>query len=197
MAGNGSSAPTSCRHCRGGWSRSIYRLIRQRDAAYYALAQTVVIVATLPSIFATARPLVGSTGALVAVLIIDGMHYFQYTAAKFNHDVIQLAVLGARRLRLSCRAQARTPRALAAARFRRRRRAVGKVFCRAAGNTVCAIPAVRSRRSPRAGDRRPLSRRLPLRSSSSCRILCGSFRTIFRHLPMARRWRRRRWRCSP
>jgi 4-amino-4-deoxy-L-arabinose transferase-like glycosyltransferase len=59
------------------------------DAAYYALAQAAVIVA-FALVFATARPLVGATGALVAVLIIDGMHYFQYTAVKFNHDVIQL-----------------------------------------------------------------------------------------------------------
>jgi hypothetical protein len=28
------------------------------------------------------------------VLIIDGMHYFQYTAVKFNHDVIQLPFWG-------------------------------------------------------------------------------------------------------
>ncbi len=59
------------------------------DAAYYALAQAAVIVAFV-AVWATARPLVGATGALVAVLIIDGMHYFQYTAVKFNHDVIQL-----------------------------------------------------------------------------------------------------------
>jgi 4-amino-4-deoxy-L-arabinose transferase-like glycosyltransferase len=59
------------------------------DAAYYALAQTAVLIA-FAAVWATARPLVGATGALVAVLIIDGMHYFQYTAVKFNHDVIQL-----------------------------------------------------------------------------------------------------------
>jgi len=41
-------------------------------------------------VFATARSIVGATGALVAVLIVDGLHYFQYTAVKFNHDVIQL-----------------------------------------------------------------------------------------------------------
>jgi len=41
-------------------------------------------------VWATAWPLVGAVGALVAVLILDGMHYFNYTAAKFNHDVIQL-----------------------------------------------------------------------------------------------------------
>jgi hypothetical protein len=38
----------------------------------------------------TARPLVGGVGALVSVLILDGLHYFHFTAAKFNHDVIQL-----------------------------------------------------------------------------------------------------------
>ena len=59
------------------------------DAAYYALAQAVVVAAFI-AVWATARPLVGSTGALVAVLIVDGLHYFQYTAVKFNHDVIQL-----------------------------------------------------------------------------------------------------------
>jgi len=63
------------------------------DAAYYALAQLAVIVA-LVAVWATARPLVGATGALVAVLIIDGMHYLQYTAVKFNHDVIQLPFWG-------------------------------------------------------------------------------------------------------
>jgi hypothetical protein len=59
------------------------------DAAYYALAQAAVVIAFV-AVWATARPLAGATGALVTVLIIDGMHYFQYTAVKFNHDVIQL-----------------------------------------------------------------------------------------------------------
>ena len=59
------------------------------DIAYYVTAQIAVLVA-LALVFALARPLVGAVGALVAVLIVDGLHYFQYTAAKFNHDVIQL-----------------------------------------------------------------------------------------------------------
>ncbi len=59
------------------------------DGAYYALAQLVVVIA-FALVFATSRRLVGTTGALVAVLVIDGLHYFQYTAVKFNHDVIQL-----------------------------------------------------------------------------------------------------------
>jgi 4-amino-4-deoxy-L-arabinose transferase-like glycosyltransferase len=59
------------------------------EAAYYALAQLAVLAA-FALVWATARPLVGTVGALVAVLILDGMHYFHYTAVKFNHDVIQL-----------------------------------------------------------------------------------------------------------
>ena len=59
------------------------------DTAYYALAQAVVVIAFV-LVWKTARPLVGALGALVAILIIDGMHYFNFTAAKFNHDVIQL-----------------------------------------------------------------------------------------------------------
>jgi Dolichyl-phosphate-mannose-protein mannosyltransferase len=65
-----------------------YRLFGT-DLAYYALSE-IVIVATFAIVFAAARPLVGAVGALVAVLIIDGLHYFNYTAPKFNHDVMQL-----------------------------------------------------------------------------------------------------------
>jgi 4-amino-4-deoxy-L-arabinose transferase-like glycosyltransferase len=59
------------------------------DTAYYALAQVTVVIA-FALVFVTARPLVGAVGALIAVLIVDGMHYFQFTAVKFNHDVLQL-----------------------------------------------------------------------------------------------------------
>jgi 4-amino-4-deoxy-L-arabinose transferase-like glycosyltransferase len=59
------------------------------DAAYYALAQAAVVIA-FALVFVTARSIVGAAGALVAVLIVDGLHYFQYTAVKLNHDVVQL-----------------------------------------------------------------------------------------------------------
>ncbi len=65
-----------------------YRLVGQ-DFAYYLLAQAAV-VAGFAVVWAMARPLVSTRGALVAVVILDGLHYFNYTAAKFNHDVIQL-----------------------------------------------------------------------------------------------------------
>src|SRR6266513_1736649 len=59
------------------------------DVAYYALAQIAVVLA-FAIVWLTARELVGTVGALVAVLIIDGLHYFHCTVAKFNNDVIQL-----------------------------------------------------------------------------------------------------------
>jgi 4-amino-4-deoxy-L-arabinose transferase-like glycosyltransferase len=71
------------------WMVQIAYQLVGRDFAYYLLAETAV-VAALVLVFATARPLVGAVGALMSVLIIDGLHYLNYTAAKFNHDVIQL-----------------------------------------------------------------------------------------------------------
>jgi 4-amino-4-deoxy-L-arabinose transferase-like glycosyltransferase len=71
------------------WLVEIAHRLIGTDAAYYALAQAAVVVAFI-FVYATARPLVGAVGALVAVLTIDGFHYFQYTAVKFNHDVVQL-----------------------------------------------------------------------------------------------------------
>ena len=88
---NGSSAMTSCRRCRGGGRDRLPGV--GVDTPYYALAQAVVVIAFV-LVWKTARPLVGALGALVAILIIDGMHYFNFTAAKFNHDVIQLPFWG-------------------------------------------------------------------------------------------------------
>jgi hypothetical protein len=66
----------------------VYRLAGH-DFAYYLLAQ-ISVLAAFALVYAMARPLIGGLGALVAVLIVDGLHYVNYTAAKFNHDVIQL-----------------------------------------------------------------------------------------------------------
>jgi hypothetical protein len=71
------------------WLIEVLHQVLGFEVAYYALAQ-VAVVAAFAIVWLTARPLVGAVGALVAILIIDGLHYFQYTAAKFNHDVIQL-----------------------------------------------------------------------------------------------------------
>jgi 4-amino-4-deoxy-L-arabinose transferase-like glycosyltransferase len=71
------------------WLVEVAHRVIGHDFAYYALAQ-VAVVTTFAVLWAMARPLVGAAGALAAILILDGLHYFHYTAAKFNHDVIQL-----------------------------------------------------------------------------------------------------------
>jgi len=65
-----------------------YRLVGA-DFAFYLLSQLVVL-ASFALVWATALRIVGAAGALASVLIIDGLHYFNFTAPKFNHDVLQL-----------------------------------------------------------------------------------------------------------
>jgi 4-amino-4-deoxy-L-arabinose transferase-like glycosyltransferase len=67
---------------------AVYRLFGVDDVLY-ALSQVAVIVAFMV-VWKTARPLIGGAGALAAILIIDGMHYFTASAAKFNHNVVEL-----------------------------------------------------------------------------------------------------------
>src|ERR1700728_868686 len=59
------------------------------DDALYALSQGAVVVA-FALVWLTARPLIGTAGAFAAVLIIDGMNYFNTSATKFNHNVAEL-----------------------------------------------------------------------------------------------------------
>jgi 4-amino-4-deoxy-L-arabinose transferase-like glycosyltransferase len=71
------------------WLTEIGYQLVGHDFIFYTLAQIAVVTA-FAFVFAMARPLIGGLAALVAILIIDGLHYLNYTAAKFNHDVIQL-----------------------------------------------------------------------------------------------------------
>jgi Dolichyl-phosphate-mannose-protein mannosyltransferase len=71
------------------WLVEIAYRLAGHDFAYYLLAQAAVLAA-LGVVWLAARPLAGPLGVLVAVLIVDGLHYLNFTAAKFNHDVIQL-----------------------------------------------------------------------------------------------------------
>jgi 4-amino-4-deoxy-L-arabinose transferase-like glycosyltransferase len=70
----------------------MYRLFGA-DAACYGLGQLAVTVA-FAAVWRTALPLVGARGALIAILLVDGLHYFGFTAVKFNHDVVQLPLWG-------------------------------------------------------------------------------------------------------
>jgi 4-amino-4-deoxy-L-arabinose transferase-like glycosyltransferase len=71
------------------WIVESLRITIGYDFAYYTFSQLTVIV-TLGIVWITAAPLVGTVGALLSVLIIDSIHYVNYSAAKFNHDVVQL-----------------------------------------------------------------------------------------------------------
>jgi len=59
------------------------------DDALYALSQVAVVIA-FAIVWLTARQLTGAAGAFAAVLIIDGMNYFNTSATKFNHNVAEL-----------------------------------------------------------------------------------------------------------
>ena len=71
------------------WTAEIVNRVAGVDAALYLLAQATV-AAAFALVWATALPIAGPLGALVAVAIVDGLHYFNFTAPKFNHDVVQL-----------------------------------------------------------------------------------------------------------
>jgi 4-amino-4-deoxy-L-arabinose transferase-like glycosyltransferase len=71
------------------WLVEVAYRLTGHDFSYYLLAQ-IAVVGAFALIYAAALPLVGGVVALVSVLIVDGLHYLNYTSAKFNHDVIQL-----------------------------------------------------------------------------------------------------------
>jgi hypothetical protein len=75
------------------WLVEITYQLFKCDAAIYALSQIVVISALL-AVWALARRIVGASTALLALLLIDGMNYFHFTAVKFNHNVMQLPFWG-------------------------------------------------------------------------------------------------------
>ena len=135
----------------------MYRLFRA-DIAYYALAEVVVIIAFV-LVWKTARPLVGTTGALISVLIIDGLHYFQYTAAKFNHDVIQLPFWALAGWSFHAALRRGHIGVLASSRHRLRRRALGQVLRHRYRGIVRGVPPDRSRRTSSAPYAGPMARR--------------------------------------
>jgi hypothetical protein len=59
------------------------------DDALYALSQIAVVIA-FAFVWLTVRPLIGTASAFAAILIIDGMNYFNTSATKFNHNVAEL-----------------------------------------------------------------------------------------------------------
>ncbi len=129
----------------------VYRLFGV-DVAYYALAQ-IAVVAAFALVWVMALPLVGARrragrGPDRRRPALLPLHRRQVQSRRDP-----TAVLGARRLRLPRRAQARPAAALVPARHRHRAGAVGEVFRRRAGGAARAVPAARPRRAQGAGAR--------------------------------------------
>src|SRR5262249_22929608 len=59
------------------------------DIAYYALGQLSVLTA-FAAVWAVMLRIATPPAAAASILIIDGLHFFNFTSPKFNHDVIQL-----------------------------------------------------------------------------------------------------------
>jgi 4-amino-4-deoxy-L-arabinose transferase-like glycosyltransferase len=59
------------------------------DLAYYALGQISVLTA-FAAVWALMLRFASPAAAAASILIIDGVHFFNFTAPKFNHDVVQL-----------------------------------------------------------------------------------------------------------
>jgi 4-amino-4-deoxy-L-arabinose transferase-like glycosyltransferase len=63
------------------------------DLAYYALGQLSVL-SGFAAVWALTLRIASPAAAAASVLIIDGLHYFNFTSPKFNHDVAQLPFWG-------------------------------------------------------------------------------------------------------
>ncbi len=87
-ARNGSSATGSIRRCRGGWPTSRYRLTGQIDSVY--LLGPLVAVACLYFVWRFGCEVADPFIALLAVLSLEGLHFFNFSAVKFAHDQMQL-----------------------------------------------------------------------------------------------------------
>jgi hypothetical protein len=59
------------------------------DIAYYALGQASVLAA-FAAVWAFMLRIAAPGAAAASILIIDGLHYFNFTSPKFNHDVVEL-----------------------------------------------------------------------------------------------------------
>src|SRR5947209_6852343 len=71
------------------WLVEIAHRAFDSDMAYYALGQLSVLAA-FAGVWAVMLRIATPAAAAASVLIIDGLHFFNFTAPKFNHDVIEL-----------------------------------------------------------------------------------------------------------
>ncbi len=139
------------------WLVETANLTIGHDVAYYLLAQ-VAVVAALALVYSMARPLIGPLGALVAVLIVDGLHYLNYTSAKFNHDVVQLPFWALAGFALHRALRGRQIMDWLLLGLAVGLSLVGEIFRAGAGGADGAVSVCRPRRPQEPGDARTLHR---------------------------------------
>jgi 4-amino-4-deoxy-L-arabinose transferase-like glycosyltransferase len=71
------------------WLAEVVQRLFGLDLFFYALVQ-VAIVGGFAGVWLLAKWIAGPVAALVSVLILDGLHYFHFTAASFDAGAIQL-----------------------------------------------------------------------------------------------------------
>ena len=70
-----------------------YRLTGQVDAVY--VLGPLAAVLCFYAVWLLGREIVGPFRALIAVLVLEGVHFYNFSVVKFAHDQMQLAFLGA------------------------------------------------------------------------------------------------------
>jgi 4-amino-4-deoxy-L-arabinose transferase-like glycosyltransferase len=71
------------------WLVEMGHRVFDSDAAYYLLGQ-ISVLSAFAAVWAVMLRIASPAAAMASVLMIDGLHYFNFTAPKFNHDVVQL-----------------------------------------------------------------------------------------------------------
>ncbi len=66
-----------------------YRLAGDNIHAVYLLGPLAAVI-SLYAVWRLGREVTNPQNALIAVLALEGLHFFNFTAVKFNHDVLQL-----------------------------------------------------------------------------------------------------------
>ena len=65
-----------------------YRIVGQVEVVY--VLGPLAIVATLYTVWLLAREVAGPLEALIAVGVLEGIHFYNFSAVKFSHDQVQL-----------------------------------------------------------------------------------------------------------
>ena len=123
-----------------------YRIVGHVNVVY--VLGPLAVAVCFYAVWLLAREIVGAFEALIAVAALEAIHLYNFSAVKFAHDQMQLAVLGVDRLVLLARHRARPDARLDPRRRLSRRRVLVEICRVRAGGDARACPSARSVRAP-------------------------------------------------